>query len=121
VNPNTMKSGNEPGEEPKDDKPAEEPKGEDKSRPNAAYLRVMFGITNRARGKMQQPARFLEWIDRGFVAHRDEWRHLWGDKPFPFEDTLKQFKAAAEHYSADQLPAAIEAICTNLEESWNAE
>jgi hypothetical protein len=120
VNPNTMKSGNEPGgepqDEPKEDKPKEEPPKRD-----AAYLRVLFGITNRARGKVKQPARFLEWIDRDFEPHREEWRHLWGDKPFPFEAACADLKAAAEHYSEDKLPAAVDAICKELEESWNAE
>jgi HK97 family phage portal protein len=119
VNPNTMKSGNEPGEEPKDDKPKEE----DKPKRDAAYLRVLFGITARARDKAKRPQAFLEWIDGNLQPHRDEWRRMWADKQFPFAALAARFKAAAEHYPADKLPEAIEAICTQSEESdtWNAE
>jgi hypothetical protein len=42
---------------------------------------------------------------------------LWGDKPFPFEQAIGQFRATAEHYPEDKLPVAVEAICKALEES----
>jgi hypothetical protein len=120
VNPNTMKSGNEPGEEPKDEPKEDKPKEEPPKR-DAAYLRVLFGITARARDKAKRPKAFLEWIDGNLAPHREEWRHLWGDKPWPFDGSLADFRSAAEHYSDDKLPIAIESICKELEESWNAE
>ncbi len=114
VNPNTMKSGDDSGE-----KPAEEPKPKPKR--DAAYLRVLFGITASARAKAINPNAFEVWVDGGLVKHRDEWRHLWGDTPFAFDKWQRQFKSAVDHYSVEQLPAAIEAICKQMEETWNAE
>jgi hypothetical protein len=116
VNPNTMKSGNEPGEEPKDE-PKEEPKEEPPKR-DAAYLRVLFGITARARDKAKRPKAFLEWIDGNLQHHRDEWQRMWGDKPWPFERLQQNLRSASEHYTEDKLPAAVDAICNQLEESW---
>jgi HK97 family phage portal protein len=123
VNPNTMKSGDDtqPDEEPEEPTEIDEEEKEEKARPNAAYLRVLFGITARARDKAKRGKAFLEWIDGNLAPHREEWRHLWGDKPFPFEQAIGQFRATAEHYPEDKLPAAVEAICKALEESWNAE
>jgi HK97 family phage portal protein len=122
VNPNTMKSGDDtqPDEEPEE--PTEIDTEEEKARPDAAYLRVLFGITNRARAKAKLPPRFMEWIDRNFEAHREEWRHLWGDKPFAFEDLVGKIRALADHYGQDDLPAAVESLCTEWENKpWNAE
>src|SRR6185369_2844717 len=69
VNPNTMKSGNDT--QPQPDQPTKEQPKRD-----AAYLRVLFGITARARDKAKRPKAFLEWIDGNLQPHRDEWRHL---------------------------------------------
>jgi HK97 family phage portal protein len=111
VNPNTMKSGNEPGAQPKP-----------KPKRDAAYLRVLFGITARARDKAKRGKAFLEWIDGNLQPHRDEWRHLWGDEPFAFDELQGQLKAAAEHYPEDKLLLAIEALSTEWEnKQWNAE
>jgi HK97 family phage portal protein len=122
VNPNTMKSGNEPGEEPKEE-PKEKPKEPPKR--DAAYLRVLFGITARARDKAKRPKAFLEWIDGNLQPHRDEWRHLWGDRPFPFDYMIKWFRAKADVCTADELPSDIEQLCEFWENEgerlWNAE
>jgi hypothetical protein len=122
VNPNTMKSGNEPGEEPEEDKPVEETPKETPKR-DAAYLRVLFGITASAREKAKNPKAFCVWIDGDLAKHRSEWRHLWGDQPFAFDELQGQLRAAAEHYTEDKLPAVIDAICQSFEETnrWNAE
>ena len=113
VNPNTMKSGNEPGQQPpvNEGPPADPPPKRD-----AAYLRILFGITARARDKAKRPKAFLEWIDGNLQPHRDEWRHLWGNRPFPFDEMAGKFKSAAEHYPDDKLPASIEAICNEWEQ-----
>jgi HK97 family phage portal protein len=122
VNPNTMKSGNEPGEEPKEE-PKEKPKEPPKR--DAAYLRVLFGITARARDKAKRPKAFLEWIDGNLQPHRDEWRHLWGERPFPFDYMIKWFRAKADVCTADELPSDIEQLCEFWENEgeriWNAE
>jgi HK97 family phage portal protein len=110
VNPNTMKSGNEPGEEPKEDEPAEETPKETPKR-DAAYLRVLFGITARARDKAKRGKAFLEWIDGNLQPHRDEWRNLWGDRPWPFDAMQANFRKAAETYTEDSLQHGIDAIC----------
>ena len=78
-------------------------------------MRVLFGITARARDKAKRPKAFLEWIDGNLQPHRDEWRHLWGDKPFPFDTLAGKYKSAAEHYPDDKLAAAVEAICGEAE------
>jgi hypothetical protein len=115
VNPNTMKSGNEPGEKP--DEPEEEPKEEPKEPPkrDAAYLRVLFGITARARDKAKRPKAFLEWIDGNLQPHRDEWRHLWGERAWPFDMLVQAFREHAEHYAADDLPKRIDGLCNAFE------
>lgn len=113
VNPNTMKSGDD-SQKPKEDEL--EPEPEQKKR-DAAYLRVLFGITARARDKAKRGHAFIEWIDGNLAPHREEWRHLWGDKPFPFDAAIGDFRKAAEHYPEDKLPAAIDSICKQLEEA----
>lgn len=113
VNPNTMKSGNEPGE--KGDEPEKEP--EEKPKRDAAYMRVLFGITARARDKAKRPKAFLEWIDGNLQPHREEWRHLWGDKPFAFEELLVTFRDVASICTPAELPARMESICTQWEET----
>lgn len=125
VNPNTMKSGNEPAEgtdEDEPDEPAGEPPEETKTRPDAATLRVLFGITSRARDKAKRPDGISEWITGNLQPHREEWRHLWGDRPFPFEDLAAQLRFAVEHYPEDKLPVVVESICNEWEnKTWNAE
>ena len=136
VNPNTMKSGNDtqpkPAEDDKtdpteDSPPADKPVEKDAMlRPkvetrDAGYLRVLFRITSIARDRATQPNHFLEWIDGKMSKQRAEWRHLWGDKPFPFDALQAKFRAAAEHYTADDLPTAVNSICESEESQWNAE
>lgn len=129
VNPNTMKSGNEPGEKDEGGDTPDPPKEEKTGTPlNAAYLRVLFGITARARDKAKRPKAFLEWIDGNLAPHREEWRHLWGDKPFAFAELLATFKDVAAVCTQDELPARIHSICMAHEDlinkeanQWNAE
>jgi HK97 family phage portal protein len=109
VNPNTMKSGNEPGEKPKEDKP--EPKKRD-----AAYMRVLFGITASARHKADNPNAFIAWVDGNLAKHRAEWKHLWGDQPFPFDDLRQQLHDLAGRCHAPDLPAEVETLCKAWEE-----
>lgn len=113
VNPNTMKSGDDtkPKDETQDKPDADEPPKRD-----AAYLRVLFGITARARDKAKRPKAFLEWIDGNLAPHRAEWQHLWGDKPFPFDELLRQFHEAAELASADNLHSYVDSISLLWEE-----
>ena len=109
VNPNTMKSGDDSQAEPKEDKPKETPKRD------AAYLRVLFGITASARDKAKNPNAFFVWLDGNLAKHRADWVHLWGDRPFPFNAAIADFRKAAEHYPEDKLPTAIDSICNQLE------
>jgi hypothetical protein len=122
LNPNTLKDGSASapgvGEQGVGAGEVDRPPG----KRDAAYLRVLFGITARARDKAKRPKAFLEWIDGNLAPHRDEWRLLWGDKPFPFESLLCDFKVLAEHYTDDKLPAAVSAVCSDAEaRPWNAE
>lgn len=126
VNPNTMKSGNEPGDKketpgempddmPKEDMPEKMPKRD------AAYLRVLFGITARARDKAKRPNAFIEWIDGDLKPHRDEWRHVCGHERWPFTELQICFRSIAEHYPEDQLPLAVDSACKSWEDgTWNA-
>jgi hypothetical protein len=133
VNPNTMKSGNEPGAA----KPAAK---EENATPNASteyrlgpspaaehrqapYLRVLFGITARARAKAKSGSKaFLEWVDGNLAPHREEWRHLWGDKPFPFDLLVVDLKSNVQSWKDYELAQRVEEWCAIVEEhKWNAE
>lgn len=120
VNPNTMKSGDDtrPGDKEGDDEAQEQgqrflvmPPAKD-----AAYLRVLFGITASAREKSKNPNAFLVWVDGNLAKHRAEWKHLWGEKPFPFDDLRQQLSEAAGKRTATELPQAVEEICQLWEE-----
>jgi HK97 family phage portal protein len=118
VNPNTMKSGNEPGEQEADE-PEEEPT-EDQPEPpkrGAAYMRVLFGITASAREKAKNANAMGVWLKGGLVKHRDEWKHLHGDRPFGFDELEMKLRAASEHYPEDQLPKAVDSLCQQFEEA----
>lgn len=119
VNPNTMKSGNEPGAEPKEDeKPKEEPPAER----DADYMRVLFGITSRARDKAKRGKAFIEWIDGNLQPHREEWRNLLGDKPFPFEILVADLKRNVTQWTEEELAQRVEEWCAIVEKhQWNVE
>jgi HK97 family phage portal protein len=110
VNPNTMKSGNEPGATPKQE-------AKPKPKRDATYLRVLFGITARARDKAKRGNAFLEWIDGKLAPNRAEWRHLWSETPFPFDDLQQQFHEVAGRSTEAELSAAVESICNQWEEA----
>ena len=111
VNPNTLKDGQPAPDEP-GGKETDQP---DQPKRDAAYLRVLFGITARARDKAKRSAAFLEWIDGNLAPHRAEWSHVWGDKPFAFEELLATFRDVSGICTPVELPARIEAICTQWE------
>ena len=113
VNPNTMKSGNEPGESPKED---EKPAEDDKPKRDAAYMRVLFGITARARDKAKRGKAYIEWIDGNLNPHRDEWRTFWGDEPFPFGLLQEELKTLAATCTEADLPMHVEALCLQWED-----
>lgn len=111
VNPNTMKSGNEPGDKTK------EPPPEDAPKRDAAYLRVLFGITARARDKAKRGKAFLEWIDGNLAPHRSEWQYITDNKAFPFDEMRTQFHDLAGRCTETELPAKVESICQLWEEA----
>ncbi len=112
VNPNTMKSGDDSQDKPKDE---EKPKPEDKR--DASYLRVLFGITARARDKSKRGKAFLEWVDGNLAPHRAEWQHATDNKAFPFDGLRVQLHDLAGRCTEAELPAQVETICTQWEEA----
>jgi hypothetical protein len=57
------------------------------------------------------------WLKGGLVKHRDEWKHLHGDRPFGFDELEMKLRAASEHYPEDQLPKAVDSLCQQFEEA----
>lgn len=112
VNPNTMKSGNDTQTPPEDNPPKE-----DKPKRDAAYFRVLYSITARARDKSKRGKAFLEWIDGNLAPHRAEWLHITDNKAFPFDEMRVQFNDIAGRCTEAELPMKVETICKIWEET----
>jgi HK97 family phage portal protein len=107
VNPNTMKSGNEPGSPPPEPKPAR----------SGEYLRTLFSITARAREKAKHGNTFVLWVDGKLAPYRAEYRKQ--DEPFPFDSIESGFRKIADTTPEASLQDVVHIYCQKLEDQWN--
>lgn len=79
-----------------------------------ALRRVVFNLGARARHKAKNPRAFVEWIDGGLVAHRDEARELLGNDA-AVAKVLEELRGLVESVGNDGLFAAVDAAVTRYE------